>query len=256
MNKPNFSPSSISTYIQCPYAKKLKDELNIKTEPTMAMREGLLFEGYLFGFKEGVQSQAEGSKKAAGLNFIQEQANFLKPIFKDGGQSFTWIETESKYWKLRGEIDYYGNVDIKLLSDLCGQSIDQFLSVSIVDVKYTSNIQKIWDAKSEREELLQSICYPYMIWKNTGEKVPFFYLLVDNQFQKPIVRVQQIFYTDYDFEYIERMLNICSNDVFFEPKISDDTCGGQRQYQSRCRYAEYCEHGRAFIGGYKQTIFK
>lgn len=255
MQKPNFSPSSISTYNQCPHAKRLKDELNIKTEPSMAMREGLLFEGYLFGFKEGVQKNAEGSKKKDGLDFIKGQAEILAPVFKDGGQAFTWIESESKYWKLRGEIDYYGNVDTELLSKLCGKQIEPFLSQAIVDVKYTNNIQKIWDAKTEREELLQSICYPYMVWKNLGEKVPFFYLLVDNQFQKPIIRVQQVLYTDYDFNYIERLLNAAASDIFLEPKISPDTCGGQKQYQSRCRYAEFCEYGRAYIGGYTETIF-
>ena len=254
MDKPQFSPSSIATYNFCPHAKKLKDEHNVKSEPSDAMKAGLLFEGYLFGFKGDSQKELEGRKFPKSLDKFKTQAEWLKPVFTEGS-SFNWIEYESKYWNLRGEIDYYGFVDTEYLSELCGQQIDAELSTAIVDIKYTGNVQKMWDAKTERESLLQSICYPYMIWKTQGEKLPFFYLIIDAEFEKPIVRVQQVIYNDFDFQFIERLLNQCANDIFFEAKISDDTCGGAKNYQSRCRYAELCEFGRAFIGGYKEIVF-
>lgn len=254
--KPNFSPSSIATYNFCPYAKKLKDELNIRTEPSEAMKAGLLFEGYLLGFKADSQKELEGKKFAKTLDKYKLQAEYISPVFINEGESYNWIEYESKYWHLRGEIDYHGFIDTEYLSEICGGQVHEDLSNAIVDVKYTGNVQKMWDAKTERESLLQSICYPYMMWKNYGEKIPFFYLIVDSEFEKPLVRVQQVLYNDYDFDYIERILNACSRDIFFEPVVSDDTCGGAKNYQTRCNYAGVCEHGRKHIGGYKETIFK
>jgi len=252
-----FSPSSVANYLTCPQKFKLSKEHRIQLDST-AVRDGNLFEGYVLGFEsEGEKSQKilEGRKKAESLDFLKNQASYLKDVFTEG-ESQKYIEYSNGIWNLRGIQDWIGNINIEKLSELCGYELPFYLQNGIFDLKYTNNVQKIWNGKDEPEELLQSICYPYIMYKITGEILPFCYIIVDSQFQKPIVRVMYVEATENDFRFIESLLNDLSNDCFYLPNVGENTCGGEKHSQSRCPYAEFCEYGRAYIGGFTSKIFQ
>jgi hypothetical protein len=273
--KLKISPSALANYNECPFRFHLSRELNAQKELEIAefstkelskrrmedmseaMRQGLLFEGYLFNrFKGGDDERKllEGSKKDNSLSFIRKQAEFVEKVFVQG-DDFLRVEYEAPHYLLRGEIDFFGEIDVDYLSDICGEKLSPFLKHSIIDVKRTGNIQRIWDVKTQREDFLQSLCYPYMMWKKHGEKYPFFYLIVDAEFEKPLVKIIEIDYSDFDFQFLEKLMNRVASDFWYNPVLSPDTCGGEKMLQTRCKYVQHCEHGRLYLGGHKLVKF-
>jgi hypothetical protein len=254
--KLQLSPSAMATYNACPHSFILSRKYNVETT-SEAAREGQLLEGYVFGFQEtGNKSQSvlEGRKKAESLDLIKAQADYLKPLFLDN-TSFQFLEYESDYWILRGEMDYIGRVDTEYLSKITGAEIPFYFENCILDLKRTNSIQKMWDAKEEREQLLQSVCYPYMMWKKTGVILPFLYLVVESSGEKPICRVIDVEAQNYDMKWVEGTCNEIAADFMYEPKIAPDSCGGSRMFESRCKYAQVCEAGRAYLGGRRSKLF-
>ena len=83
--KPTYSPSRLAHYARCPRAFSLSRdyESEIKAGTENIMREGQLFEGYVFGFKNDKDEKGLiGRKKPDTIDSIKRHADFVRPIFE------------------------------------------------------------------------------------------------------------------------------------------------------------------------------
>jgi len=308
--KPTYSPSRLAHYARCPRAFALSRdwESQIKAGTENVMREGQLFEGYVFGFKgDKEEKELVGRKKADTISGIRKHAEYVRPVFETEtkiteravgpgawfklarkvvqqgratcfveedwsqddayllvkkvivGQPYLKLEYETPGFIIRGEADYFGEIDVNALYDV---TLDESVleldylrrGPLFVDLKYTGDISRVWDFNVAKEDYLQAIFYPYMHWKKTGKIVPFGYLVVENMYDVPVVRFIYMEITEEDFEFVERLIETVHNDFIFKPDAHPANCVGA--YGSgRCWFMAYCEHGRRIVGGLRHFNF-
>lgn len=227
------------------------------------MREGQLFEGYLFGFKEDKdEKELVGRKKPETIEFIKGHAQHVRPaFFREGelrGEAYKFISWEEERYIVRGECDFVGELDEDYLREVTLSATAKGLpriGRCIADLKYTGDISRVWDFKEAKEDYMQSVFYPYIWWKNTGELLPFVYVVVDSRYATPIVRAIEMRVTVADFQnFVEPLLKKAATDRWFYAKPSEENClGGYGQ--SQCWFLEYCEWGRQLIGGLRKFEF-
>lgn len=266
-NKPTFSPSRLGHYLRCPRAFELsrEEDANISDSTLAAMREGNLFEGYVFGFKP-TQNETEliGRKKKETIDVIKGHAKTVKPTFL-GGEPYKFVSIETERsgkmpgYIVRGECDFVGEIDADYLREISLANFsERVMGKCIVDLKYTGDVSRVWDFKNAKEEYLQSVFYPYIWWKNTGELLPFVYIVVDSRYKTPIVRAIEMKVTIEDFtNFVEPLLAKVAQHTqraFMEAKPSREACLGDYG-GSQCWFLEYCEYGRRLIGGWKEFEF-
>lgn len=229
------------------------------------MREGNLFEGYIFGFKENInEKELIGRKKPETIAEIKGHAEHVKPVFQSG-EPYKFISHEAdSFGKMpgyivRGECDFVGELDEDYLREISLANLSENkIGKCIADLKYTGDVSRVWDFKNAKEEYLQSVFYPYIWWKNTGELLPFVYIVVDSRYSTPIVRAIQMNIKISDFtDFVEPLLEkvaIQTQRAFMEAKPSREACLGDYG-SSQCWFLEHCEYGRRLVGGWKDFEF-
>jgi len=306
--KPTYSPSRLSHYARCPRAFALSRDYQseITAGTQNVMREGQLFEGFLFGFKSDKDMDALiGRKKADTIDGIRRHADYVRPMFETDfkikekatgpgafmklgrkaialGRSKCFIEedwslddtymlvqnviTGTPYMKMqhetpgfiiRGETDYFGPINLDAVADII---LDVDIAKKIegknlfVDLKYTGDIARVWDFTGIKEDYLQSIFYPYMHWKKTGEVLDFAYVVTESKYSIPIVRLIYMEIKEEDFAYVDKLVELVHNDFVFKPHATKINCLGGYD-TGRCWFMDYCEHGRRIVGGLRQFAF-
>jgi hypothetical protein len=139
------------------------------------MEAGLLFEGYVLGFKDRTEAELIGRKKAPTIDKIKGHAAAVADVFGIGssGKSYHFItyDNDEMQATIRGEIDFIGQVVPEALEKAVGSPVGD-IPKAIWDVKYTGNIPRIWDWKFNKEDYLQAVMYTYLHFKTTGEHLP------------------------------------------------------------------------------------
>ena len=206
------------------------------TEP---MREGLLLEGYLLNkFKDDNEKELVGRKKPVTIDFIKNLAAKIRPIFI-GGEAFVKIEHETDNRIYQGEIDYLGIIELP----------DKTIFDGINDIKKTGSIDWVWDELNHNKlTYLQGSYYPYLLWLNTGIWKDFCYIIIEDKYLNPIISFRIIRTSQYQekvIEFYENLFGQIEKDLIKPALPSTVRC--LKPY--RCAYLEYCEEGRALLGG-------
>ena len=237
----------LNNYLLCPRLFKLCQEF--ETKQTEAMLKGKIFEGLLFGFKSEDEKKELcltklGKPKTCVANY-QTISDKLQGIFRGGkNHERIFIKYNDEY-EISFEPDYVGD----LLIVHSGEVIR-----AIVDLKLTGDINKIWDYKSKKEDYFQAVSYTWAIWKKTGEILPFYYFVVeDNDFDTPVYRLIEMIVTPEDLKWFEQLCDTALNDIFLEYNCNH--CLGTGKFDPRCRLIDKCEYGRNLIGGVERIVF-
>ena len=239
MDKPTIRQSAFQAGLKCPVAFKLCQEM--ETKASKAMDDGNIFEGFVFGFKEEHENlvyNKNGSLKASAIR-LKTLADKVKDLFSDG-QHHERIYVELKDFILSNEPDFIGS--------LAGYGR------GIYDLKLCKDIHKIWDFKETKEEFFQSVSYSWSHYKLTGERLPFRYVIIeDNDYEKPVVKVLEVEITDDDFKWFE---NYISEMFYAEVLIPDcSKCFGTGKFDPRCRYFSECNVGRGLLENHTTLKF-
>jgi len=245
--KPVIHQSNLKEFLLCP--KKYKLSIEKETETTEAQNLGLLTEGYLWGFKENNQEDLElgGRKKMTDARLRDVEnckrcAELVAPKFEAGGTPFVKIEYEHDLFILQGEIDYHGVTKLQ-------------------DLKTTGDMNKVWafmDWRGEtihptKEDLLQSIFYPYILWKNTEIIFPFEYIIIDLYYHVIKSIVVEAKYRS--FNWLENILINFISDPFFDANPKHENCL-KNKYGAKCPYLQFCHEGLEYYkGGINQINF-
>lgn len=276
----NYHSTNIKYYFTCPHKFKLSREFEVE-QISDAFTNGLLLEGYIFGFKDlpgysefeirGLGYNKDGSiSKAKGKQDktvipIKQRAEYLQQFFDlKNGSSFVKLEYDGKFRNglLRGEADFVGdhwiNVNsVKPLIDLGilnlnnyeQKTIDEnyppfFKKRVLTDLKDTANIYYQWMI-TKQIQVPQAIFYPYIWYKSTGEILDFVYFISWN---KADTIFKQIYFrtTEKTFEIAERLIDEIERDLFFQPDCEVGNCLG-RGFGGGCHYIEHCIYGRELI---------
>lgn len=270
----NLHSSSIKHYYNCPHKFTLSRKHKIE-KSTDALTNGLLFEGYVFGFKDepgysefeirGLGYNKDGSlskgkgKQDKTIQPIKESAEFIKTLFGDG-ESFVKLEYDGNYKNglLKGEADFIGDhwIGYHLLDanyDLKDEKIRSFGRFEqpmiekrvIADLKKTSDIYYLWNIRSQKQ-VIQSIIYPYIWYKNTGEILDFVYTVF---WDKSETIFKQLYFrtTQETFDLAEKIIDELESDLFKRPDAEVSNCLGKGAFGSPCEFIEFCEFGRDLV---------
>jgi hypothetical protein len=238
MSKIALRQSHLKHYFDCP--KKFGLSLVYPIDESKdALREGCLFEGFLFGFKGDKDlDDLIGKKKDITIDRIKAHAEQVKAanFFSEDGEKFCKRSLEGDSYTLNGEYDYVG-----IMPSFGG---DKF----IADLKYTGDLIRIWESALEnlnKKQFFQSVVYPYIEWRLTGQILPFIYIIVENKYDQAIIKTIKVTSTIADFMELEAMLTIIGNSSFL--KANEFACVSNFG-RSRCEYLEHCPVGRYQVG--------
>lgn len=260
---PSYSPSRIVNYVRCPYAfyLSLHHKPVISRNTLNLMREGNLFEGYALGFKDNKDEiKLIGRKKPETIDAIKAHAKWVKPVFRAPKHySYQFIEHYKRSYVIRGEMDFNGFIDVDYLFEITLETEHGIISQLdsgqryIIDLKYTNDINRVWDFKgSTKEDYIQAAFYPYLWYKKTGKLLDFLYIVVESTFDIPIVRVIHVKIDQNVINWVDDLVEHIDNDIMFKNMASKDACLSGFN-QSRCAFMNWCEHGRKIVGGYDST---
>jgi len=242
--------SSLKLYRTCPKMFKLSLDNEIETSRTMA--KGLLFEGYLLGFKGDEHAiKGVGVKTKDKLKRLAGEVMFHKPydnktigdiILESDAYVRQIYKTDD--WALTGEADFIHP------------------EIGIFDIKYTDNLQwSGWMKENvERWDRLQAIAYPYLWKKGTGKVPTFYYIIVEGKYEEPIIKTIDYTPNEKDFEWLENTIDIIVGDGEYRvnPGSYNDNCL-QQAYGSargRCKYLDVCEQKQKIFSGAHSLRFE
>jgi len=240
-DKPKYHQSYLTNYYICPHKMVLSEEYSIPT--TMPMRDGLLFEYFVFGMNPRAgkiyktpldySKYLIGRKKPETVAPIKAKAEFIKPMFL-GGDAFVKLRYENSHYICGGEADYIGMVLHNGVEIEC-----------IADLKFTGNLAG-WSEYTKASDFFQAIYYSYILYKSTGKKLPFLYVIVDSSFEIPMVSKKLIRFEEDDYKRIKKEVDLIHFDIIRKPKVSYNTCI-KGAYNKKCDYLQWCSHGRELI---------
>lgn len=232
--KPNYRSTYLVNYFTCPKKYILSTEHKIETNDVM--RDGLLFEGYVFDrFKENNEDELIGRKKPATIEAIKTKADYVRKLFVKG-EPFVKLNYSCEDYTITGEADYIGNVVVNGEQVRC-----------IADLKFTGNL-KIWDDKlseMKRENFIQAYLYPYLWYQMKEEILPFVYIIVENTFETPLIKIIRFNPSFQDFGYIVDVVEKVNADNVYVANQGYGTCVNGKW--GRCDMLQYCQEGREFI---------
>lgn len=253
--KPELHQSRLKFHLTCPKAFALAGEhkADIGAGTLNVMREGELFEGYTLGFKEDKDEAAIiGRKKPATIDGIKEQAKYAKNIFVSG-ESYVKLRHEKEGYVMAGEADHIGQLDWDWLHSQTGIYL-QSEGKTINDLKYTGDISRVWFGKT-RADYLQAIYYIAMHFFETGELLPFVYIVCEGKYSKPVIRVVKVIANEDSIEnWLMPKVEAAANDLFFDAAPSFENCLGGKG-GSRCWFLDHCKEGRVVAGGVELVDF-
>lgn len=246
--KPQIHQSRLKHYLVCPKAYDLsgKHEAEIGSSTLNAMREGELFEGYVFGFKpEKDEKEIIGRKKPETIQLIKTHADYAKQIFVSG-EPYVKLKHEKADFVMAGEADHIGKLNWDWIKSELGFAMTPD-EETINDLKYTGDIPRVWDNKN-RADYLQSIYYIAIHFFNTGKLLPFVYIVVEGQYSKPLIRLVKIVVNESDINnWLMPIVESAATDLFYDA-IPGEPCSGGK-YGSRCWYLQHCKEGKRHVGG-------
>lgn len=196
-------------------------------------------EALVCGFEtDGMMSRARKPTVAK----VQKLASLFDDLDADWkNREYTQVEVRHELDKdtvLTGTIDYIG--------PFAGQK-------AIVDIKYTSSWSNVWSTKSGEfiEDMPQSFLYPAIVWLQTGELLPFFYVVAGDDIVDDL-KVIKIERTEDEIkEFIRRLQEKLSDRNFWgglpenpHPStclgigcgISPGISGGKCRYRNSCPF--------------------
>ncbi len=249
-----YHQSTLKLYPRCPASFKMSmDGIKPAIPPNTQklMDEGSLFEGYLFGFKEDKdETSLYGRRQPATIAKLKAQlktqADYVRPLFMQPENSYVDLKYKADEYNFKGEADNIGVLNWKFLSDYTGQIFNN-TGKSINDLKKTGDIKYGWGYQQKRTDLLQAIEYVYIHFKNTGEILPFVFIVIEDKYIKPIIKIKKVFIQDTDFEWFESFVDEIHNDLFYTACPGYESCEGGKG-GSRCWFLEQCQAGRNYIG--------
>lgn len=247
--KPEYHQSNLKHYFKCPgmFDNSLKYDALIGTATQNLFDKGNLFEGYVLGFKPDKDEELLiGRKKSVTIDPLRAQAAYVKPMFKSG-DPYVKLFVETNDYALAGEADHIGLLDWDYINNYQGKVFFNNAEKSINDLKWTGSIPYVWSAYQKKQDYIQACMYVYMNFKMTGEVLPFFYIIVENTFDRPIIKIRRINIHESDFEWLEDFIWKVHNDLFLRPHASYESCEGGKK-GGRCMWLTHCTEGRNYIG--------
>jgi len=240
-----YRQSALQNYLGCNRSFKHRD---FQTPPSQAMINGLIFEGFVFGFKTEEEKAeltlTKAGKPKAGIAKYERLAEFVKPYFGIGVHHQRMIHRVSDEYSLSFEPDYYG----------CFAPEQKDFKEAVVDLKLTANISKIWDWKQSKQDFFQACSYTWAVLQETGNRLPFYYLVVeDNDYEIPVCRIIEVKVSDNDLKWFLSVAERAHKDIFLEPNA--EACLGNGRFDPRCRCLEKCDFGRDKVGGFEVITF-
>lgn len=242
--KPHYHQSTLTHYYVCPHKMELSRVHSI--EQTMPMREGLLFEFYALGMNprakkifdtpEKYELSLIGRKKPETIDPIKKKAEYVKQFFLEPQNAYQVLLYEDRQYINGGEADYVGEL-------IYGRNRTQIRCIA--DLKFTSDVAS-WRFLNKTTDFFQSLYYCYIVWKMTGQILPFIYVVVDSSFDVPMVSFKKFTFTKENLLQLKKEVDFIHNDIIRKPKVSQETCI-KGPYNKRCDYLEWCEHGRELI---------
>ena len=259
--KPSYHSSNLIHYPFC--KRKFYLSMHHRQERTPAMRDGLLFESYLFGFRsdeirrelEGRRLNKDGKERKltppqeAKLDNIKRKANYIKDKYQFEGEPFKKYIVEFDEFTLEGESDFVGKAIID------GEEWE-----GIIDTKFTSSISKNWNSRNSKGEFFQSVMYPMLelAIRHNGEidlftnrdPMQFAYLIIENNnFEVPLHEVIQVEVTRNDLKWLWNQIVDIHNARNFEypADSTEENCLGVGYYSQKCPFLEHCPEGRSLI---------
>jgi hypothetical protein len=254
--KPEYHQSNLKHYLRCPkmFALSLEFSPEFGSSTEDAMRDGNLFEGYTLGFKSDKdEATLIGRKKIETIDKIKVHANFAKNIFTNKNH-YVKLRHELPEYVLVGEADNIGKLNWELLGKIFPGAIWE--EETINDLKYTKSIDYGQVAGMESAyDYFQALQYVSINYLNTGKILPFIYLIVENNYTQPLLKMEKVFIhkTDIEQKFLP-FVDKVHNDLFKQASPGFETCLGGKQ-GSRCWFLQFCEKGREFAGGYKTVEF-
>lgn len=250
--KPEYHQSFLKNYLKCPQMFRLSTEIKTDVQ-TMAMREGQLFEGYVFGFKPNKDEKILiGKKKTETVDLIKIHATKTKPLFKTG-DSYVKLYKEFDEYILGGEADHIGQLDWDYIKTFYPEAKSE--GDTINDIKYTGSLDNGLFTQNGFIDNFQALMYAGLHYFITGDLLPFIYVIVEGEYLEPIIRINKVFIQISDIENkLIPYIDMVHNDLFYQAKVGFDTCLGGKK-GSRCWFLEHCKEGRKFVGGYNLTEF-
>src|SRR3990170_1412549 len=187
--KPEYHQSKLKFYYSCPKMFTLSQDHDPEfgSGTEMIMREGQLFEGYVLGFKDD-----KNEKELIGRK---------KP------ETIQFIKNQAEYVRgILGGMEYNGkllNSYVKLQHDLPEYSL-------VGEADY-----------------IQALMYVGIHFLNTGELLPFVYIVVENSYIPPLMRIEKVFIQESDIRTkLLPFIDKVHSDLFKEPIPSFETCAG------------------------------
>ena len=252
----SYHQSKLKNYFACPkmFNLSLQHEPEFGTSTEDAMRNGNLFEGYVFGFKPDKDEKTlVGKKKEDTIAGIKADAMFAKRLFKSG-EPYVKLHHALKDYDLNGEADHIGELNWEELGKMFPGAIAEGKSIN--DLKYTKSLDfgKVGIMESGKD-YFQALQYVSIHYLNTGELLPFIYIVVESNYSTPLVRLEKVFIdkTDVTTKFLP-FVDRVHNDLFKQAEPSFDTCLGGKG-GSRCWFLQWCNEGRLFAGGYRTVSY-
>ena len=253
--KPQYHQSKLKHYYTCPkmFALSQYNEPDFRAGTEMVLREGQLFEGYVLGFKEDKnEKELIGRKKPETIQFIKDQAGYIKGLFGKGN-SYVKLQHDLPEYSLVGEADHIGQLNWAIIKLIHPEAIPE--EITINDLKYTGDIQRVWWEKQNFADYFQALMYVGIHFLNTKELLPFVYIVVEDSYNPPLIRIEKVHICESDITTkLLPFIDKVHNDLFKDPNPSFETCAGGKN-KGRCWFLQHCHEGRAFMAGYKHVDF-
>lgn len=210
--------------------------------------KGILFEYFVTGKTTDLRDIDAAIKKNKGkfdtLNpatvamIRRDAANVKKHILEmESIQEVLAVENEFFRWE--GHLDFIGVIDHPEFTKPI---------LAIVDLKYTSSIEKIWNTKDSKDQFMQAVVYVWLVYKNTGKILPFIYLVAESAESYTIVKpfVMEVALSDIkDFQ--DNVIKKILADKEFKAIANEFNCPSVKMLRGKCPFIEHCDEGKAFL---------
>jgi hypothetical protein len=239
--------STWAEFFQCP--KRFELAMDHQRKQSIAMVNGKILDGFVFGFQSEEEKSDLIQNKAVKKEFrikesakrYQDIAETIKKNLGNGTPHLRYFANLNDDVQLTGELDWLGEYKGKNC---------------ILDLKFTGDIARVWDTKQFRHEFFQSVFYPFLHWTNTGQILPFVYLIIEENDGEFYTREIGITATQNDFEWLtEQLAMIWHLYSTGQLHCEESVCLGQYRSDGRCPYLQHCETGRKQIERNDQINF-
>jgi len=259
---PVYRQSNIKNYYKCPMMFHLSQTLDPKVVSQLieskATNMGLLFEGYVLGFKDDIEEEGIKGIGTKVKDRLKSSAEYLRHYSMKDILQFG-AEIELKDFIKDCEL-YYDQLVVGKTLALSGEADFFHPEFGFFDIKHSENLDGAgWTHTTSRYDRLQCIVYPYMKYIGEGKIHPFYYIIVESNDEDPVVRVMKYKPTLDDFKWFENEIKTIHADPFYAPYTGDynENCLKQRYGlgRGRCKFIKKCSEGQKVLGGFHEIQF-